>query len=99
MKKAPFKSRKNFSATDAGMLDVCTQSSASAYLPHRKVPVKTSRRLMPDKLYYPISKKRTPERDSGLPGSSAEIPFCSASRAGEIPYRFPTPNSVSPGAG
>ena len=35
MKKAPFKSPKNFSATGAGMSGVYTQSNVSAYPPHR----------------------------------------------------------------
>ncbi len=38
LKKAPFKSRKNFLATVAGMFGVCTQSNAPAVQPHRKVP-------------------------------------------------------------
>ena len=36
LKKAPFKSPKNFLTTDAGMLGVCTQSSAPVVQPRRR---------------------------------------------------------------
>ena len=42
MKKAPLKSPKNFWATGDGMFGERTQSSASAYSPHRKVPARRS---------------------------------------------------------